>query len=113
MLKIYHNPRCSKSRAGLNYLQEKGIEFETIEYLKEKFTSDELKHVLMLLNKKPEEMIRTHEEMYKKELKGKNFTDDEWIKIMVENPKLIHRPIVLGKHKGVWAQPPEALDEIL
>ncbi len=113
MLKIYHNPRCSKSRKGLEYLKSKGIAFETVEYLKDKFTEDELKHVLMLMNKKPWEIVRTQEEMYKKELKGKTFTDDEWVHIMVKNPKLIQRPIILGNHKAVWAQPPEEMDILL
>ncbi|MCF8373152.1 MAG: arsenate reductase (glutaredoxin) [Bacteroidales bacterium] len=113
MMKIYHNPRCKKSRAGLQYLQEKGIEFEVIEYLKDEFTQESFKNVLMLLNKKPHDLIRTQEEMYKKELKGRNFTDDEWVKIMVENPRLISRPIVCGKYKAVLAQPPEYIDELL
>lgn len=113
MMKIYHNPRCKKSRAGLQYLQEKGIDFEIVEYLKDEFSEESFKHVLMLLNKKPQEMIRTQEEMYKTELKGKDFTDEEWVKIMVANPKLISRPIVVGKHKAVLAQPPENIDNLI
>ncbi|MEA3445480.1 MAG: arsenate reductase (glutaredoxin) [Bacteroidota bacterium] len=113
MIKIYHNTRCKKSRAGLQYLQKKGIEFEVVEYLKDRFTEESFKNVLMLLNKKPFDMIRTQEDMYKKELKGSNFTDAEWVKIMVKNPRLIQRPIVVGKLKAVLAQPPENIDELL
>jgi len=112
-MKIYHNTRCKKSRAGLAYLQTKGVEYEIVEYLKTKFTEDQLKDVLMRLNEKPMNIVRTQEALYKSELKGKNFTDDEWVKILVENPKLIQRPIVVNKHKAVIAQPPELIDTIL
>lgn len=112
-LTIFHNPRCKKSRAGLNYLIEKQIDHEVIDYQKIKFTNDSLAHLLMLLNKKPLEMIRAQEDFYKKNLKGKNFTDEEWIRIMVENPKLIQRPIVSNGRKAVFAQPPEKIDELI
>jgi arsenate reductase (glutaredoxin) len=110
MIKIYHNPRCKKSRAGLQHLEKKGEAFEVVEYLKTPFTEKELKDVLMKLNVKPTELVRTQEEVYKKQLKGKQFTDAEWIRLMVENPKLIKRPIVLKDYKAVWADPPEEMD---
>lgn len=113
MIKIYHNPRCSKSRAGLAHLKEKGNDFEVIEYLKNPIQENELKDVLVKLNANPHDMIRTHEDIYRKQFKGKNFTDDEWIKIMIENPKLIKRPIVVAKYKAIWAIPPEEMDELL
>lgn len=109
-LKIYHNSRCKKSRAGLEYLSNKTDNYEIVEYLKESISELELREILMKLNKKPSDIVRTQEEVYKKELKGKKFTDDEWIKILLENPKLIQRPIVVGKYKAVIAQPPEELD---
>ncbi len=112
MIKIYHNPRCKKSRAGLEYLKSKGVDFEIIEYLKNPITEDEFKDILMKLNLRPLDMIRTQEDIYKKQFKGKNFTDDEWVKIMVENPKLIKRPIVVKDYKAVWADPPENMDEL-
>lgn len=113
MLKIYHNPRCRKSREGLNYLQEKTGEFEVVEYLKEGLTEDTLNEILLKTNQKPIDLVRTQEEIYKKELKGKNFSDEEWVKIIVENPRLLQRPIVIGKHKAVLAQPPDKLDELI
>ncbi|MEZ5149268.1 MAG: arsenate reductase (glutaredoxin) [Bacteroidales bacterium] len=112
MIKIYHNPRCKKSRAGLEHLKSKKVEFEIVEYLKSEFTKEELKDVLVKLNKKPTEMIRTQEEIYKKQFKGKNFTDDEWIRIMVENPKLIQRPIVVKDYKAVWGDPADEIDRL-
>nr|NQU93560.1 arsenate reductase (glutaredoxin) [Bacteroidota bacterium] len=105
MITIYHNPRCKKSRAGLKYLEDHGAEFEIKNYLKEGISKAELEDILMKLNKKPHDMIRTQEADYKVKFKGRNFTDDEWVKIMVENPKLIKRPIVVKKYKAVWGDP--------
>lgn len=112
MIKIYHNPRCKKSRAGLQHLQHKGLEFEVVEYLKEGLSEEELKEVLMKMNVSPFELVRTQEEVYRKQLKGREFTDEEWVKIMVENPKLIKRPLVVKEYKAVWADPPEEMDAI-
>jgi arsenate reductase len=112
MYTIYHNPRCSKSRKGLDYLKNKTSEVEVVEYLKEPFNQESFKKVLMKLNKKPFDMVRTQEEVFKKEFKGKNFTDEEWIKIMVENPKLINRPIVVKENKAVWGNPVEEIDAL-
>lgn len=112
-MKIYHNPRCSKSRKGLEYLKSKTQDIEIIEYLKTPFTEVSLKEVLKKLNKKPSEIVREHEDLFKEELKGKNFTDEEWIKILLENPKLIHRPIVEGKYKAVIGNPVEDIDVLL
>lgn len=110
MYTIYHNPRCSKSRKGLAYVQSKTDQFTVVEYLKEPFTENSFKKVLMKLHKKPMEMIRTQESIYKSDFKGKSFTDDEWVKIMVENPKLINRPIVVKNNKAVWGNPVEEID---
>ena len=112
-LKIYHNPRCRKSRAGLSYLQEHTGDFEVIEYLKNGISTDEIREILLKLNISPADLARTQEDLYKKELKGKHFTDEEWINILAENPKLIRRPVVIGKHKAVIGDPPEELDKML
>ncbi len=112
MVTIYHNPRCKKSRAGLQYLQTKTDDIQIVEYLKNPLSEEDLKKLLMLLNKKPQEMIRTQEAVYKQNFKGKNFTDDEWVKIMVENPKLIKRPIVVKGNKAVWGDPAEEIDKL-
>ena len=113
MITIYHNPKCRKSREGLQYLQRKGIEFTVIEYLKDPFTRDQLKDVLMKLNMRPEEIVRTQEDDFKEKLKGKTFTDEEWITILLENPKLIQRPIVVKNHKAVLGQPVEEIDRLM
>jgi arsenate reductase len=112
MYKIYHNPRCRKSRAGLQYLQAKNAEIEIVEYLKEGISEETLKDLLIKLNKKPEDILRKQEEVYKKQLKGKQFSDDEWVKVMVEHPKLIQRPIVVKGYKAVVGDPAEEIDNL-
>ena len=113
MIKIYHNNRCSKSRAGLKHLQEKGAEFEIIEYLKKPLTANELAEILEKLDKKPQEIIRKHEALFKQEYKDKTYTDAEWIDILVANPRLIQRPIVVAGNKAVLGIPPENIDDII
>lgn len=111
---IYHNTRCRKSRGGLQYLVSKGIEPQIVEYLKdEPFTFESLKEIISKLGVKPEEMIRKQEADYKQNYKGKSFSDDEWIKIMVENPKLIRRPIIEKGDKAVLGDIVEQIEEIL
>jgi len=112
MFTIYHNPRCSKSRAGLAYLESKKVEFKVVDYIKNPLSKKELKELLMKMNLKPIEIIRTQEDLYKSDLKGKKFTDDEWIRILIENPKLMQRPIVAKNHKAILAQPPEKIAEL-
>ena len=109
MIKIYHNTRCKKSRAGLQYVQEHTNDLEVVEYLKNPINEGVLKDLLMKLNLKPHDMVRTQEAIYKSNFRGKNFTDDEWVKIMIENPKLIKRPIVVKGNKAVWGDPAENL----
>jgi len=112
MITIYHNPRCKKSRAGLEYAIQKGLKPEIREYLKDQLTEDELKKLIMKLNIKPADLIRTQEEYYKKELKGLELNDEEWIREMVANPKLIRRPIVEDKYKAVIGDPAENIDQL-
>lgn len=113
MLKIYHNPRCRKSRAGLDYLKSRGSEPEIIDYIKNPLTEKELKKLLEKLGKNPKDIVRIQEDYYKKELKGKKLSDAEWIKTLVENPRLIQRPIVETKNKAVIGDPAENIDSIL
>jgi len=107
MIKIYHNPRCKKSRAGLQYLTGKGIEPEIINYINDGISEAVLEDLLKRLNKKPEEIIRKQESFYKSDLKGKNFNDNEWVRILSENPKLIQRPIIVKEYKAVIGDPVE------
>jgi arsenate reductase len=112
MIEIWHNSRCSKSRAAFNYLKDKNIEFRVIEYLKKPPTKEELQEVLNKLNMKPSELIRSKEAIYK-ELKLKEASQDELLEAMVNYPKLIERPIVLNSNKAVVARPLELIEQIL
>lgn len=113
MITIYHNPKCAKSRAGFSYLKDKGLEYKVVEYLKEPLTRETLKDILMKLNKGPKDIIRTNEEVFKEKLRGKNFTSEEWITLLLENPKLIQRPIVVSGYKAVIGYPIENIKMIL
>ena len=113
MIKIYHNPRCRKSRETLGLIREAGHEPEIIEYLQNPPTESELKELLEGMGKKPMELVRKGEEIFKSKFKGKTFSDSEWIRIMVENPKLIERPIVVKRKKVILGRPPENVKNIL
>ena len=113
MIKIYHNPRCRKSREGLQLLKESKQEFKIIEYLKEAPSFDELKSIIHLLGIPPLELIRKNESVWKKNYKGKELTNDEVIRAMTEHPKLIERPIVINKEKAVIGRPLENIEYIL
>ncbi len=113
MIKILHNPRCSKSREGLKYIEDKGFEIDVIKYLDDPLTPDELIEVLRKLDKRPLDIIRTKEDIYKEEFADKELSDEEWILAMVEYPNLIERPIVINGEKAVVARPVELIDSIL
>ncbi len=113
MLKIYHNPRCKKSREGLEALKQRTDDFEIVEYLKSGLTREMLDEILLKSNLKPIDLVRKQEDVYKKELKGKDFTDLEWKDIIIENPKLLQRPIIVAHQKAVLAQPTDRISEIL
>ena len=113
MIKIYHNPRCRKSREGLQILQESGKDFEIIEYLKESLSFDEVKAILNLLNIPPNKLLRKNEAVWKEHFKGKIMSDEDIIASMVKFPKLIERPIVINKEKAVIGRPPETIKQIL
>lgn len=112
-MKIYHNPRCAKSRAGLKYLENKTGDFEIVKYLEKGISAKELGELIALTGKKPFEFVRTQEQIYKNEYKGKTLSDEEWIKVLAENPKLLQRPIVVNGDKAVLGNPPENIDSVL
>lgn len=112
-MKILHNPMCSKSRETLKILEEKGEQFEIIEYLKETPNFDELKSIIKMIGVAPKDIVRKGEVIYKEHYKDKQLSDDEWIKAMVEHPKLIERPIVINGNKAVIGRPPVKVVDIL
>ena len=110
---IYHNPKCTKSRATLALLQEHGIEPRVIEYLKTPPTAAELKAIIGKLGIDPEQLVRKGEEIYKTEYAGKKLTDAQWIEAMVSHPILIERPIVVTGSRAVIGRPPENVKPLL
>ncbi|MFV0570871.1 MAG: arsenate reductase (glutaredoxin) [Xanthomarina gelatinilytica] len=113
MIKIYHNPRCSKSRNGLEIIKESGKNFEIVAYLENTPTKEELKQLINLLNIPAEDLIRKNEAAWKENFKGKNLTEEQLIEAMVSFPKLIERPIVINGSKAVIGRPPEKILEII
>jgi len=113
-VKIYHNPRCTKSRETLQLLEAKGIKPDVVEYLKNPPTAAELQDILHKLGIKPRDLMRTKEPEYKENgLDDKSLSDSELIEAMVRIPKLIERPIVLANDKAAIGRPPEAVLAIL
>lgn len=112
-MKIYHNPRCSKSRQTLQLIKDARKDIEVIEYINSPPTYDELKALISMLGISPEQLLRKNETIFKERFKGKQYSDDEWIRIMIENPKLIERPIVVDGKKAVLGRPPENVLKLL
>lgn len=113
-LKIYHNPRCSKSRATLQILQERGLEPEIVLYLETPPDEGELAEILAMLGRSPRELMRKGEAEYKEQgLDDPGLSDDELIAAMVATPRLIERPIVLNGGKAAVGRPPESVLDIL
>ena len=105
MITVYHNPKCRKSRAGLDYVKTLNPEAEVREYIREGISAEEVKQLTELLGIKPLELVRTQEEYYRENLKDHNFTDEEWCGILSENPRLIRRPVVVCDGRAVLADP--------
>jgi len=112
--KIYHNPRCSKSRQTLQLLHDNNIDTEVIEYLKTPPDEKTLREILKQLGLKPRQLMRTKEDIYKElNLADESLSDDQLIQAMLNNPKLIERPIVVKNGKVAIGRPPENILSIL
>lgn len=113
-MKIYHNPRCSKSRQSLALLQEAGVDVEVIEYLNHPPTVEELSQILNALQMEPADVMRTGEAVYRElGLNGKELSRQEAIETMVQNPVLIQRPIVVKGERAVIGRPPENIRTLI
>lgn len=111
---IYHNPRCSKSRETLNLLQSKNIEPSVVEYLKTPLSHEQISTLVSQLGfNSARDLMRTKEEQYNAlNLKDEN-SESVLIDAMVENPKLIERPIVVNNNKAALGRPPENVLSVL
>ncbi len=110
---IYHNPKCSKSRATLALLQEHGIEPKVVEYLKTPPSATQLKSILGKLGITPEQLVRKGEEVYKSKYAGRQLSEAQWIEALLADPILIERPIVVSGGRAVLGRPPENVEQLL
>ena len=107
MIKVLHNNTCSKSRAILEHLDENNVPFEIIDFLESPLTELVLITLLKKLNTDVQGLIRKNDRIYQERYMGKNFSEDEWIKILVENPALIQRPILIKGSVAMVGRPIE------
>tara|TARA_B100001769_G_C22018871_1_gene547531 strand:+ start:412 stop:750 length:339 start_codon:yes stop_codon:yes gene_type:complete len=112
-MKIYHNPRCRKSRETLQIIEASGNKVEIINYLENTPSEDELQDIVNKLNIPAENLLRKGESIFKENFKGKKLSENEWIQVMVKNPKLIERPIVVRGNKAILGRPPQNVKELL
>jgi arsenate reductase len=113
MIKIWHNNRCSKSREAKEILEKSNQEFEVFEYLKNEFSKEELLQVMAQLQIKDIKDMLRHKETEYKELDIENKTQNEILDLVVSNPKLVERPIIIKGNKAVIARPMENLINLL
>lgn len=113
-MKIYHNPRCSKSRKSLTLIQEAGLDVDVIEYLKTPPTVAELTAVISLLGVPAESIVRKKEALFQElGLSQQTLSEQQWIETLCEHPKLIERPIVVSGKQAVIGRPPERIEPLL
>nr|WP_299381888.1 arsenate reductase (glutaredoxin) [Allomuricauda sp.] len=113
MIKIYHNPRCRKSREGLEFLENAGVPHEVVRYLDEVPSKEELKTIIGYLGISPGELVRKNEAIWKENYKGKSLSDEDIVEAMVQNPKLIERPIIIKDNKAVIGRPADKISILL
>ena len=113
MTTLYHNPRCSKSREALQILQQANEPVEVVLYLKDPLSEGALKKIIQQLGVSAIELIRKNEPVWKQNYKGKSLSEDELITAMVNNPKLMERPIAINKTKAVIGRPPIEVLKVL
>ena len=113
-LRLYHNPRCSKSRAALQLLEERGLTPTIVRYLDTPPDVDQLQALLRQLGIVPRQLLRSGEEAYQQlGLANPALTDAQLIEAMSKHPKLIERPILVAGDKAVIGRPPEKVLEVL
>lgn len=113
MIKVYHNPRCRKSREALQFLEEKNLDFEVVLYLNDPLSEEKLAELINILNIPAIDLIRKEESLWKSEFKDKNLSENELIKLMIQEPRLMQRPIVVMDNKAVIARPADSINDLL
>jgi arsenate reductase (glutaredoxin) len=111
---VYQKPTCTKCRSTLKILRERGAEFDSVNYYETPLTARELRELITKLGISPRELLRKDEQVYRDlNLARREVSDDELIELMVANPDLIQRPIVVRGNKAVLGRPPENVEELL
>lgn len=112
-MKIYHNDQCSKSNLALELIKKNGENYQIVDYLGQPPTKKELIEILAMLNLKPADIVRKKGSVFFNKYDGKTFSDDQWLDILIGNPELIERPIVVKDGKAVIARPAERIFELV
>jgi arsenate reductase len=111
---VYQKPTCTKCRSTLKILRERGAEFDSVNYYETPLTANQLRDLVKKLGISPRELLRKDEQVYRDlNLARREVSDDELIELMVANPDLIQRPIVVRGNKAVLGRPPESVEELL
>ena len=114
MLKMYFKPNCATCQTAMKIVKQHTKEkIETVEYLVEVPTSNDIKEILKMLGVKAEQLVRKKEPLYKEQFEGKKMSNNEWIKILIKHPILIERPIVVYGDKAIIGRPPETIVDFL
>jgi arsenate reductase len=112
-VRIYHNPRCTKSRQALELLREQGIEPEVVEYLKHPLDAGEVKQLIAMLKVAPHELLRNKEAPYAELGLSKTSSLDEVARAIEQAPILMERPVVVVGKRAVIGRPTEKVLELL
>ncbi len=112
-IQILYNPRCRKCREALSFLEGENCEIEIKEYLKDTLSKNEIKDLLSKLGLKAIDIVRKKEPIFLEKFKNKIFTNEEWIQLLIENPILIERPIVIDGYKAIVGRPPELVIDLI
>ncbi|MEL7586745.1 MAG: polyphosphate kinase 1 [Prolixibacteraceae bacterium] len=112
VMEIYHHPRCPLSRAGLQYLQENGYQVDVKNYMKNGITKKEIRSIMEKTGISAFELVRKDDNLFKEKYLDKKLTEDEWIAVLTEYPRLLKRPVVIKGHEAVLAQPPQKIEQL-
>ena len=113
MIRIYHNPRCRKSREALELIRESGQPHEVVEYLKDPLSITQLESLLEKLGMEPMELVRKNESIWKEHFRGRSLSNLEVLKALETYPKLMERPVAVKDDKAVVGRPPENVRTLL
>jgi arsenate reductase len=113
MIKIYHNPRCKKSREALSLLEGSQKDFMVVKYLEDFPTKEELREILGCLSLSAENLVRKNEPIWKEKYRGRLLSEEDILNAMIAHPNLMERPIVIEGNKAIIGRPPEKINELL